>query len=189
MRLLSALSIALIFSLVSPALCQEKPEIFPPNEYTRRIARSLDLKLVKEVYILADSRGQSWDLTVTDPKVIALLVEGLKYATDTNYLNQTDGVVVIDKNNKILLEDNFYLGSPSHAISPQFIEGLKAAGIEPREWKEREAAAKAEQELMRRLFIFGPPFTLVALFALFVLNRRAAHRAAHRAGRRATHIR
>ncbi len=171
MRILFALAVALTLTLVSPAFCQPGLEILPA-EATRKAARELDLKAVKAVQLNVSPDDRPQQITVTDPQTIALLVEGLKDATTTTFSNQVDSVEVVDKNDRVLVWDNFSMDYPSHAISPKFIEGLKAAGVEPRSWKQRAASVKAQREFVRRLLIFAPPFALLALFAFFIFKRK-----------------
>ena len=135
MRVLLALTIALLCSLISAASSQDGPDIFP-DEGTRKIARELDLGKVKEIYIVGEGETR-----VTDPKVIALIVEGLKTADTTRFSNQVDYLEVTGKDGSALIE---YRCSLSHfpEISPELAKGLKAAGAEPRgytEWKERKS--------------------------------------------------
>ena len=162
--------LALLLSLASPTFCQNAGEIFP-DQYTRKKAQQVDLKAVKEVSLYLDD-GRQQALVVTDPKTIALLVNGLKDATETGISNQLSGVEATDKNGKSLVSANFSLDFPSHALSPKFIEGLKAAGVEPRAWKEMEERRKAEELTKQRLFTFAPPLALVALIAFLVFKRQ-----------------
>ena len=167
MRVLFALTVALLFSMISPAWSQDDPDVFP-DEYTRKLAHELDLKKVKEVYIVSER-----EVRVTDPKGIALIVEGLKTARTTNFSNKVDYLEVTGKDGNALITYTFSLRHFPE-LSPKLVEGLKAAGAEPpgwTEWKERE---KAQQELKKRLLLFMPPCALAALLVFLVLKRRAA---------------
>lgn len=169
MKVLFALAITLLFSLISPAFCQEGPDIFP-DEHTRKLARELDLKSVKKVSI----SGAGWDVTVTDPKVMTLLIQGLKTANTTNFSNKVDYLEVTDENGVVLIEYRF---SVSHLpeLSPELIEGLKAAGVAPHLWKEVEEAektAKMQREFIRRLLIGLSSLALVAFLAFVVFMHK-----------------
>ena len=170
MKYLFALTIAFFLSMVSPAFCQDGPDIFP-DEHTRKIARELNLKSVKEIHIDAVTEKQ-WKITVTDPKVIALLIEGFRTAYTTDFTNKTDYMEVIGKNDGVLLSYRFSL-SHTPELSPELIEGFKAAGVEPREWKEREQRDKSQKEMVRQLVTWAPPLAFTALLALFIFKRRA----------------
>ena len=158
------MTIALLLSLVSIASCQpgEGPDIFP-DEHTRKLARELDLTKVKEVYISGIGR----EVKVTDPKVIALIVEGFKTANTTNFTNKVDYIEVTGKDGEALIS---YRLSLQHfpEISPEMAEGLKAAGAELpgyTEWKERAAA---EQKLIDKLLLLTPVF--IAVLAIFIFK-------------------
>ena len=176
MKFLFALTFALFLTLVSPVSCQDGPDIFP-DEYTRKIARELDLKTIKEIHIYVTS-DKHWDLTVTDPKVIALLIDGFKTANTTNFSNKTDYVEVMDKNGDALISYSF---SVRHfpELSPELVEGLKAAGAEPKgwqEWKESEQRAEALGKKVRELLIWALPLAILSGLALFVFKRRTQAR-------------
>ena len=170
MKFLFVLAALFVLSLARPLFCQEGPGVFP-DEGTRKIARKIDLKTVKGVYISALNGTQYWDFMVTDPKVIALLIEGLKTAKTTNFSNQVDHIEVIDKSGRSLISYGFSL-SYLPQLSPELIKGLKAAGVEPRAWKEMEQRAKAQQEVSERLPLFAPFVGLMALLAFFFFRRK-----------------
>ncbi len=170
MKSLFALATLLVLSLVCPAFCQEGPDIFP-NEHTRKIARELDLKSIKEIRLYVHFDEQYDDIIVTDPQIIGLLIEGLKTANTTDFSNQVDDVEVIDKNDRTLLEDRFSMAY-FPALSPELVKGLRAAGAAPRAWKEIEERAKAQQEMTERLLLFAPFMGLMALLTFFFFRRK-----------------
>jgi hypothetical protein len=139
------------------------------------------LKSVKKVTLYLNfpndsfpNDGQARTVEVTRPKVIESLVEGLKEATETRYSNQVCYVAVIDRDNKVVVGANFALSYPSHALSPQFVKGLREAGVVTTEWEEQEKTRETTRERTRKLRSFGLVIGGALLLMLFVVKRKTA---------------
>ena len=165
MKVLLALTIALLFSLSSPAFSQDSPDVFP-DEHTRKLARELDLEKVKEICVRTEGEKR-----VDDPKIIALIVAGLKTANTTNFSNEVDCLEVTGKDGNLLISYRFSLRYLD-ALSPELAEGLKAAGAEPPGWTKRKEAEKARQKLKQRLLQFAPFAALAALLTFLFFKRK-----------------
>ncbi len=138
------------------------------NEETRQQARQVKLKSIKKIRLYLAFDGQSHDVVVTRPEVIKSPVEGLKEAIDTRMLNQLSLIEVIDTKNNVIIYDDFSLKYPSHAISPQFVKGLREAGVVVPAWEEE----KVKQETTRKLCYFGLIIGGVILLFAFVVKRK-----------------
>ncbi len=139
---------------------------FPDTE-TRNVAKKIKASQVTSVSIRAFSRGVHRSINITDQRVIKQLLLGLTHATDTNILNQVSHVQLNGSRGSVLLWENFALDGPEHALSPDFIIGLKQAGV-ILPWE--EAARRRQQWTFGALACGG--ILLLGLLPLWLLTRR-----------------
>jgi hypothetical protein len=168
--MLRAFPVVLVLSLAS---CAVQDEVFPPDNEVRDAAHALNLKDVKSIrldldygYIPLEYRYVSQQsIEVTQPGTIRALVEGLKTATSTNYGNQTSQVLVVGRNGDSLVYAEFSLVAPSHALSPEFVVGLRQAGVKEMPWEHIE-------KMRTYVLAFGVVASLILAAATWLVVRR-----------------
>lgn len=163
MKMWRALSMLVVLWLTS---CAPQQEVFPPDTEVRDAARAIDLKDVASVQLhLSENHVSAETIEVTQPETIRALVEGLKTATKTGIGNQTSQVLVVGRNGESLVYADFSLVMPSHALSPEFVAGLRKAGVKRMPW---------EHTAMINTYVltFGAVASLVLVAAAWLLARR-----------------
>ncbi|HEY0076156.1 MAG TPA: hypothetical protein VGB77_18790 [Abditibacteriaceae bacterium] len=109
---------------------------------------------------------------MTDHQTIKQLLLGLSRATEVSVKNQVCNVQVLSSQNNVLLEENFALDGPQHALSPEFIVGLRQAGI-PLYWEEK---ARRQQQIRIALPILVGVLLLGWITTRVVIRHRIRRR-------------
>ncbi len=162
-NMLRAFPVVLVLSLAS---CAVQDEVFPPDNEVRDAAHALNLKDVRSVRLdLHENPSPVGMIEVTQPGTIRALVEGLKTPTSTNYGNQTSQVLVVGRNGDSLVYAEFSLVAPSHALSPEFVVGLRQAGVKEMPWEHAE-------KMRTYVLAFGVVASLMLAAATWLVVRR-----------------
>ena len=179
MRTSIAACISFISFLVASSVLAQEVQI-TPDENTQRIARTLNVKQVKEIRLnlyLDPLPEHHRNLTITNPQQIQALIDGLKTAIETGVTNQTSQLEVIDKTGRSVLYVNFALDDAEQALSPQFIVGLRKAGVKVMPWEpEQQKRQRQQQAFKSQLRTVAVPLGLALLASLFVLRFNARKR-------------
>jgi hypothetical protein len=138
------------------------------DEKTQRLAKSIQPSQVASIHL--DIVTSQYCLT--DRQTIKQLLLGLSRATEISVKNQVCNVQVLSRQNNILLEENFALDGPQHALSPEFIVGLRQAGI-PLYWEEK---ARRQQQIRIALPIFVGVLLLGWITTRVVIRHRTRRR-------------
>jgi hypothetical protein len=177
MRSLKWLPVIALFALfIGCSRPREFMDVWPA-EKTQAAAKLIEPSQVRVLRLFVrEGHNLPREINVSNPQIVKQLLLGLSQAQETGLLNQVCKVEVIGTRSQVLLTKTFALSGPTHALSPEFIVGLKQAGV-VLPWEE-EARRQAEQQKKWRIVLIssGGILLLGVLPLWIVARRRRSHR-------------